>query len=494
MNDKLETKKRKPVILVVLGPHRSGTSALTGVLSHLGASLPEHLMPANDGNAVGYFESSRVKSFNDKLLAELGSNWHDISPLALTSVPDQVRDSFLEEAVALLKKEFADARIPLLKDPRICRFVPFWREVFERAGYQPVYIHTHRNPLETAQSIAARHPILVEMGLLIWMRHVLDAEAATRNAPRAFTNYRALLENWREQIAKIEAATGFILHRKTPAVQQTIDAFLTEGLRHQNRKPEDVQRSPQVANLVRETFEILESWVDGVSAPEDYAKLDSLREQLDGAVGPLATFVNALEESNSTRTSLGVQLGELEEQLQGRSLEAEQLSETVKALKASKLQIEEDRQRLETELISREEKIRALQEETSTRIGDLEGQLRQRGLEAEQWFEENREMTERLKESTQRFETDLHKRDEEIRALKENVEERIGEITRLSEMVLKTGDKLTTERTQRAQLQREVVAARQEEVDARKRVEALLASTSWRVTAPIRLLSTLIRR
>ena len=87
----------------------------------------------------------------------------------------------------------------------------------------------------------------------------LDAEAATRNAPRAFTNYRALLENWRAQIAKIEAATGFVLHRKTPAVQQTIDAFLTEGLRHQTRKPEDVQRSPQVANIVRETFEIFES-------------------------------------------------------------------------------------------------------------------------------------------------------------------------------------------------------------------------------------------
>ena len=491
MNDKLETKKRKPVILVVLGPHRSGTSALTGVLSHLGASLPEHLMLANDGNAAGYFESSRVKSFNDKLLAELGSSWHDISPLAVTSVPDQVWDSFLDEAVELLETEFSGARIPLLKDPRICRFVPFWRDVFERAGYQPIYIHTHRNPLETAQSIAARHPILVEMGLLIWLRHVLDAEAATRNAPRAFTNYRALLENWR---AKIEAATGFVLHRKTPAVQQTIDAFLTEGLRHQTRKPEDVQRSRQVANIVRETFEILERWVDGVSAPEDYAKLDSLRDQLDGAIGPLTTFVNALEESNSTRISLDVQLGEMEEQLQGRNLEVEQLSEAVKALKASKLQIDEDRQRLETLLSSREERLRALQEETSTRIGDLEGQLRQRSLEAEQWFQENREMTERLNKSTLRFEADLQKRDEEIRALKENVEERIGEITRLSEMVLKTGDKLTTERTQRAQLQREVVAARQEEADQRKRVEALLASTSWRVTAPIRLLSSLIRR
>lgn len=146
-------------------------------------------------------------------------------------------------------------------------------------------------------------------------------------------------------------------------MQQAIDAFLTGGLRHQTRKPEDVQRSPQVANIVRETFEILESWV-GVSAPGDYAKLDSLRNQLDGAIGPLTTFVNALEESNSTRISLDVQLGEMEEQLQGRSLKAEQLSETVKALKASKLQIEEDRQRLETVLSSREERLRALQEDT----------------------------------------------------------------------------------------------------------------------------------
>ena len=36
--------------VVVLGMHRSGTSALAGVMGHLGCDLPKMLMPANEAN------------------------------------------------------------------------------------------------------------------------------------------------------------------------------------------------------------------------------------------------------------------------------------------------------------------------------------------------------------------------------------------------------------------------------------------------------------
>ena len=381
MNHTIGNAKAKPVILVVLGPHRSGTSALTGVLGQLGASLPQHLMPANDGNAAGYFESSRIKGFNDRLLAELGSNWHDVAPLDLAAMSPQVRESFLDEAVTLLKGEFAGARIPLLKDPRICRLLGFWQEAFDRFDHRPIYIHTHRNPLETAQSLAARHPLTVEMGLLIWLRHVLDAEAATRTAPRAFTNYQALLDGWRPEIARIETTTGFTFHRKTPTVLQQIDAFLTDSLRHQHRQPADVHRSALVSDLVRETFDIFEGAGQGVSAA-DQDRLDGLRARLDNAVGMMTPLLQALGRDTARCKALETQVSGLEEQIAGE--------------RADLARLQDDRAREAAGHLAQ--------------IAELEGALRQRSLEAEQWFETNRQLTttlETLQAEQQRLETEV---------------------------------------------------------------------------------------
>ena len=66
--------------LLVMGMHRSGTSALARVLSLRGAELPAHLMPPNHGNASGYWEPAPIVAINDEMLEYFGSAWDD--PLA----------------------------------------------------------------------------------------------------------------------------------------------------------------------------------------------------------------------------------------------------------------------------------------------------------------------------------------------------------------------------------------------------------------------------
>ncbi len=46
--------------IVVLGMHRSGTSAMTGLLSKLGASPGSDLLPANPSNPKGFFENKKL--------------------------------------------------------------------------------------------------------------------------------------------------------------------------------------------------------------------------------------------------------------------------------------------------------------------------------------------------------------------------------------------------------------------------------------------------
>ena len=67
--------------LLVLGMHRSGTSALTAVLNDLGASLGNELVAANDDNPGGYFENAGAVTAHEMLLAELDRGWEDLREL-----------------------------------------------------------------------------------------------------------------------------------------------------------------------------------------------------------------------------------------------------------------------------------------------------------------------------------------------------------------------------------------------------------------------------
>ena len=67
--------------LLVLGMHRSGTSALTRTLSLLGAELPRTLIPAHPSNVTGHWESRDLAAVHEELLAAAGSSWRDFRPL-----------------------------------------------------------------------------------------------------------------------------------------------------------------------------------------------------------------------------------------------------------------------------------------------------------------------------------------------------------------------------------------------------------------------------
>ena len=55
--------------LIILGMHRSGTSALTRVLNLLGAAVPKNLLPGRDENDLGFWESEDLMTVHDELLA-----------------------------------------------------------------------------------------------------------------------------------------------------------------------------------------------------------------------------------------------------------------------------------------------------------------------------------------------------------------------------------------------------------------------------------------
>lgn len=68
-------------IVVVLGMHRSGTSAITRGLMVLGVELGDNLMPPAADNNKGFFEDVDVNAINVELYRSLGhgQDWHTLA-------------------------------------------------------------------------------------------------------------------------------------------------------------------------------------------------------------------------------------------------------------------------------------------------------------------------------------------------------------------------------------------------------------------------------
>ena len=214
---------------LVLGMHRSGTSALANVLALAGADLPREVMPADDHNARGYFEPWRIAVFNDRRLAAAGTAWDD--PFAALAAPPADEPAWREEARKLFRSQFGRRRRPLLKDPRVSVLAGLWRPVLEAEGLALRVFIPVRSPLAVAGSLAARDGFSTRKSVMVWCAYMLAAEAASRDLPRAFVDYDALLEDWRPGIAAAEAQLGEPLPALTAAAGAKIDAFLSAELR-----------------------------------------------------------------------------------------------------------------------------------------------------------------------------------------------------------------------------------------------------------------------
>ena len=66
-----------PRAIVVLGMHRSGTSAFTRIFNLLGADLPKNLLPPSQTNETGYWEAADLMGIHDNILSSGGSSWDD---------------------------------------------------------------------------------------------------------------------------------------------------------------------------------------------------------------------------------------------------------------------------------------------------------------------------------------------------------------------------------------------------------------------------------
>src|SRR5690349_16432685 len=106
---------------VVLGMHRSGTSALAGALRLCGLAVPRTMVPASETNQRGFWESATLTAFDDEILGKLGQTWHSLVPVHFESLGRRELEQLRKRASTLLAEEFEAGAPIVLKEPRLCR-------------------------------------------------------------------------------------------------------------------------------------------------------------------------------------------------------------------------------------------------------------------------------------------------------------------------------------------------------------------------------------
>ena len=243
----------------VLGMHRSGTSVATRLINLLGVRGPvdDDLLPRDDGNPTGYWESSSLVEFNDKLLTTLGSDMTCPVALAQGWERDSRLDGLYRQAADAFARAFPEP-CWVFKDPRNCITFRFWVRALD---VKPLVILIHRNPCEIAASYRKHWgdgdgiPYL----FALWERYLRQALWNIEGIPALLTNYEDLVAApfaWSTQTREFLIQSGLSID---DARQAPISGFVDPELRHARFTRRDFLESTAVSNAQRALFIALEN-------------------------------------------------------------------------------------------------------------------------------------------------------------------------------------------------------------------------------------------
>lgn len=252
--------------ILVLGMHRSGTSAATRLINLLGVptGIEEDLAVPTEDNPRGYWESRALTAYNDGLLAALGCDWSCPAPLVHGWEASPQFEAVRTEASGLLARVFPTEQW-VWKDPRNCLTFAFWERCL---GAGPAVVLVNRNPLEIATSLEARDGLGKVYSLALWERYLRQCLASISALPVLVTDYADVLSDplvWSEQARSFLNGAGI----GTNAFHEPdVLAFIDVALRRARATSEELAGDPALSDAQRHLATTLQQ-LRGVHAELD---------------------------------------------------------------------------------------------------------------------------------------------------------------------------------------------------------------------------------
>ena len=191
------TQERSGV--VVLGMHRSGTSAVTRALNLLGLTTcpPADLIGAHPANPTGHWESRTLVECNNAVLAAVGGrSWCPPPP-----GPAWISTPPVQNLIPLCRAAFQAVHPSppwVWKDPRTCLTADLWLPLLQAP---PAIVLVAREPLQVARSVNARDNLPLPFCLALWERYLREAMRSAVGLPVWVTWFDQLLDDAQGWIA-----------------------------------------------------------------------------------------------------------------------------------------------------------------------------------------------------------------------------------------------------------------------------------------------------
>jgi len=163
-------------ILLLQGMHRSGTSLVANLCVDSGITPLSDLMPGNEWNLNGYFESIAIVRAHDELLHALNSTWFDIRPLPEKWQERKAAIKAKYDISNIIKSRKTSEQISttalLIKDPRLALVGDMWRDMANDYGWRICQLVVIRHPGEVSASLHARDGMTPQAAAALWWTYV----------------------------------------------------------------------------------------------------------------------------------------------------------------------------------------------------------------------------------------------------------------------------------------------------------------------------------
>jgi hypothetical protein len=228
--------QQSPPVLVV-GAHRSGTSAVTGALGALGLAVPVEgdRMEWVESNPE-HWESLSLSLHNEALLNRLDGSW-DGPPDPAEGWDNSSEIRGVADPAPLIAAAFPEPGPFVWKDPRVCLLLPYWRR---RLAEPIAAVLVWRSPMAVARSLATRDKMSLASGLAIWERYNRSALHGLDGVDTYVVEYESVVK---DPEAFVDAVAGWL--SSLPQLEDHADRWdragavdsIDAGLWHQTGAP-----------------------------------------------------------------------------------------------------------------------------------------------------------------------------------------------------------------------------------------------------------------
>ncbi len=276
--------------IVILGMHRSGTSALARLCGIAGGKLPTRMVGADHGNELGHWEPAGINKLNDSTLQKLGRAWYDWRPLDWDVSGSGAREGYLEQFYTELAFDFEDIHFAVIKEPRLCVFADAVLPALAARGVTSKIILPVRNPIEVCHSLKKRDQLSFESAALLWLRYTLLAEQASRSHDRSFVLYDDLLLNWLPEMNRISVQANINWPVQLDSIDDDVTSFLDAGRRHHTATEDQISQCRITRDWIYRTYASMKSFSQNPHSSEAMIALNSVNKELNNAIPFLGAF------------------------------------------------------------------------------------------------------------------------------------------------------------------------------------------------------------